>query len=326
MENSFDTIRNWVEVKVDDVFNWVNLMTVSESARAPFHWMDFTDDKIHLKGGKWLFRGQANDEWEIKSSLERQISAKCADRQRSIDVERFAIKEFRRLTECVGEDHNLNPFDCVALMQHYGIPTRLIDFTYSAYVALFFAADAREEFKDKDFSVWAICLDDLGLSGGELKDGDMNVDGGCRYSFYETKHLCGFDDLFSAKSFGVPRSRMYCACPQLGNKRSNAQAGVFLFQSDLSRSFMDDLTYCIGKQAYLVDFDDLKQENPFENECSPYLSRVITFKFDKSLREKARFMLRSMNISPHTLFPDLEGVSKTIVQSIKELKLDCVGI
>lgn len=46
-----------------------------------------------------------------------------------------------------------NHVEWLALMQHYGAPTRLIDFTSSIFVALHFALDGSY---DKDSVIWAI--------------------------------------------------------------------------------------------------------------------------------------------------------------------------
>ena len=45
----------------------------------------------------------------------------------------------------------------LAVMQHYGVPTRLLDFTYSPYVSLYFALRSQpEHYKTVPAAVWAI--------------------------------------------------------------------------------------------------------------------------------------------------------------------------
>jgi hypothetical protein len=52
--------------------------------------------------------------------------------------------------------------ETLAIAQHHGVPTRLLDITHDAFVAAFFAADdARDETKLRDvprFGVWAVDL------------------------------------------------------------------------------------------------------------------------------------------------------------------------
>ena len=92
---------------------------------------------------RWLFRGQRNPEWELETSLER-ASRRCVVEQ--IQYERTVVPEFRRhaysfLSHVPNETNTL---EWLALMQHYGAPTRPLDFTYSFWIALFFAFEEAE--------------------------------------------------------------------------------------------------------------------------------------------------------------------------------------
>ncbi|HEY0843828.1 MAG TPA: FRG domain-containing protein [Noviherbaspirillum sp.] len=81
---------------------------------------------------KWLFRGQPNAEWHLLPSVHRGYSAQ---------QERYLTNEFRvrarsRYADCPANDDYPG---WLALMQHYGLPTRLLDWTHSPLVAAFFA-------------------------------------------------------------------------------------------------------------------------------------------------------------------------------------------
>src|SRR6202035_4195162 len=56
----------------------------------------------------------------------------------------------------------------LGLMQHHGVPTRFLDWTHSAYVALYFALEEPPQRPGKSSALWAINLDWLEQKGREL--------------------------------------------------------------------------------------------------------------------------------------------------------------
>ena len=97
---------------------------------------------------KWIFRGQSNSKWELNpraGRLRYSVTTKTAGQpgsELSGDLERF--EEWRRLAKKVFHELPPNNFDCLAFAQHYGLVTRLLDWTKDPLVALFFAVqDAR---------------------------------------------------------------------------------------------------------------------------------------------------------------------------------------
>lgn len=78
-----------------------------------------------------FYRGQAKD-WELKSKLQRSKEEDAAD----------------LFGENINWDENYSVFENFAHMQHYGEATRLIDFTTSLDIALFFACESEEYMND----------------------------------------------------------------------------------------------------------------------------------------------------------------------------------
>src|SRR4051794_11105790 len=121
-------------------------------------WLDVLDA---LYAGSWnhdlqrfrspyAFRGHSRLDHRLASSLLR-LAAPGADVGR---LELALLRNFRKYAheEGVGED---SIWAWLALGQHRGLPTRLLDWTYSPLVALHFATDSPEDM-DQDGVVWYV--------------------------------------------------------------------------------------------------------------------------------------------------------------------------
>src|SRR5437762_2884401 len=86
----------------------------------------------------WLFRGLRNPNWSLDTTLERAsrrhgICPKAYEKAIVREFQRHAPAYLSRVPSC--DDY----VEWLALMQHYGAPTRFLDFTKSFWIALFFA-------------------------------------------------------------------------------------------------------------------------------------------------------------------------------------------
>jgi hypothetical protein len=115
--------------------------------------------------GEWVFRGQAfHDDYAISSTLERAfVQFGVKESRDQVKIERSILNDFMRSYHVYapatvpGDDDIMAWF---ALMRHYGAPTRLVDVTYSLFIATYFAIESwKAEDKDKGKEppvVWAI--------------------------------------------------------------------------------------------------------------------------------------------------------------------------
>lgn len=86
-----------------------------------------------------FYRGQSDIEYNLEPSVFRKNSKNKEDK--------IYLKV---LAECSNEfDTNMTHIDIISKMQHYGVPTRLLDVTTNALVALYFACEGDEN-KQKD--------------------------------------------------------------------------------------------------------------------------------------------------------------------------------
>ena len=100
---------------------------------------DIFDNSKTFEKEKFIFRGHSNADWEIVSSLDRFIDSHEIKADRN-DFQEYIIESFENSCKEQRLINNDNSNDYLyALAQHYGVPTRLVDWSYSPYVAAFFA-------------------------------------------------------------------------------------------------------------------------------------------------------------------------------------------
>src|SRR6185312_17389274 len=105
----------------------------------------------------FIYRGHADADWFLQSSLERVVG-KAWSAESAMKFEDYSLDVFTSKFHLY-DNENLRPESKLAwlsIMQHYGVPTRLLDFTSSPYVALYFALEGYDPQSKRDFAIFAI--------------------------------------------------------------------------------------------------------------------------------------------------------------------------
>lgn len=104
-----------------------------------------------------LYRGQKDANWDLLPKIARKELNFIGPN--FIKKEKEILSEFKRLSKpYVSTDLFANNWDFLALAQHHGLPTRLLDWTTNPLVALFFAFQEKDD-NLKTRKVWLLIIE-----------------------------------------------------------------------------------------------------------------------------------------------------------------------
>ncbi|MFQ5508376.1 MAG: FRG domain-containing protein [Leptospirillia bacterium] len=127
-------------------------------------------DKWSKKGRLFAWRGQVDASWALHSSLYRRLlwSSPLINAPREEHLagrEGEVLADVHRWGLHMGRSGRLSILNQLALLQHYGAPTRLIDVTFNPLIGLWFATEEKRvngnpDLEDKDGRLFAIDVTD----------------------------------------------------------------------------------------------------------------------------------------------------------------------
>lgn len=113
-------------------------------------WKEFQDWVNDRSRANWLFRGVADAE---KHQLIPKI-ARADFGGYDANQEKTVFQNFKRRARQYIDTSNMTEWDWLAVAQHHGLPTRLLDWTSNPLVAAYFAVTSHPE--DQDGTIYAL--------------------------------------------------------------------------------------------------------------------------------------------------------------------------
>lgn len=258
--------------------------------------------------GLW-FRGQNNFNYNLRPSILRQGKDYGGKAIQEMEL----YREFK-LLKTTQEYHNKTTFEWLILMQHYGLPTRLLDWSQNLLVGLYFATEV-ESIDGAFYALEPLSLNFSSdrLSGFKMFD-HVNTQVKLRANLVSITQLKDFlkleevkniykgngvdlkivDDKLDPPWFQSTIESAIAVRPPIQNDRIFLQRGVFTLHGGKIEGDKK-----IFEPVHIEDLDDVN---------------IIKIKIPKSSKSIVRKELEYCGINEATLFPELEYQSKYILK------------
>jgi hypothetical protein len=261
--------------------------TIPEVGDPPASWKEIEKKCRKALGeeDKWIFRGQRDATWALSTALERALEELAISQSEAWEVEGDLLRRFQRqahhFIDHLPKDDNFPEW--FSLMQHFGAPTRLLDWTHSFYIGLYFAIRDLGHADDGEAALWAIDWQWL----------ESKVPKAHKAIFQEDANLEQPDNfmklLGSESKPGILKINAFRKNPRLV-----IQQGAFLVPTAITKSFEENL------------------RSACESAGGNVKGHVLKLRLSHSGRDDALKHLLRMNVNEASLFPDLSGFAVSL--------------
>lgn len=263
----------------------------------------FEESFYHLND--FIFRGQSNSEWLLEPKLDRVLHNSKRNRYEKSTIEKAMIEKCQKNAQLYIEllPEKEDYYSWFSLIQHYGGPTRFLDFSYSPYIALFFAIN---QTSSKNIALW--CINKTKIWQREVDYYKIEYPDNWFGNFrYKTT------DIFNNLIFDRNKKSMNSILlldQKVNHQRIAVQQGAFLTSMDENSEF----EFCLNSFLDIKEkvADKLSSINIDKIRNSSIIKYVINEKYYKAIAYK----LKMINITSESLFPGFEGFVKSIYMDI----------
>jgi hypothetical protein len=230
------------------------------------------DDKINRYRSSYVYRGMWNKDFELTTSLMRL----GGDYSK---LETHLLRNFKKYALRDASPGN-SIWNWLAVAQHHGLPTRLLDWTYSPYVALHFATNNLLHY-DTDAVIWCVNYVKSNMHLPPVLKDAISVEGSNVFTPEVLEPVCS--SLKELSAFQEEDYVLFLEPPSLDGRIVH-QFALFSMMSNSSALLSD----------WLEQYSDL------------YFRIIIPARLKWEIRDK----LDQANITERVLFPGLNGLSE----------------
>lgn len=227
----------------------------------------------------YLYRGLPNVNFQLKTSL----AINC--KQQGEILEKSILRNFTKYASIDDPKLSDSIWRQLIIGQHHGLPTRLLDWTYSPLIALHFATSG-EPFPLMDENncvLWAINIEEINALLPQKYQGKLLKES----SYLFTVEM--MDDLVQ--------------CLDAYDIDMGCNSMILVEPPSIDQRIINQYSYFSIVPKGITDIEKF---------FNLYTNHTIKYVIDKSLKWRIRDMLDQLNINERIIFPGLDGLSSWI--------------
>lgn len=255
----------------------VKIETLEDVSKLIFE--QFYDDEQERYRSPFLYRGMPNAKFALMTSLQRNCKEKKNEIESSIlrNFTKYATHEDPKLKESVWRQ--------LIIGQHHGLPTRLMDWTFSPLIALHFAT-----------------------SGEDLAKMDRHDSVVWKIDYLELNRLLPMkyqERLLEENAFMLTVDMLHSLVGSLQeyDRDMQDQSMVIVEPPSIEQRIANQYSY------FSIIPNGIDQIEDF---LAKKTTQTVRYIIDRRLRWRIRDMLDQMNINERIIYPGLDGVSMSI--------------
>ena len=244
------------------------------------------NEEIKRTRSNYLYRGLLNKDYRLVTSLWRN----CKDKGK--ELEKSLLRNFRKYALVDNAMFDDSVWTQLTIGQHHGLPTRMLDWTYSPLMALNFAVSepSFEDLPKHDCAIWAVDISEMNSLLPRLYQAELEKQ---KAYFFTIDMLDGItdnldkydDDMRNIVSDG---------------KVEGHSAMVLLEPPSIDQRIINQYSY------FSIVPHDMNDIEAFLEENTKKTKRYI---ISKEIRWEIRDLLDTLNINERIVYPGLDGVA-----------------
>ncbi len=257
-------------VVIDDIFGVTHLITEQR----------YRND-LNRYRSLHIYRGMPNAEFKIVTSLRRI----CKEKRDFLEP--VILANFTKYAAMEDPTIETSVWRQMILGQHHGLPTRLLDWSFSPLAGLHFAVSEKnlDEMDKHDCVVWRIDVDELHAMLPEKYQQIMQKE--------------------KTTVFSLKMLQEACAGPEEYDRDMQGQAMLIVEPPSIEQRIINQYSFF---SIIPLEMEDVVE---FLNERT---NNTVKYIIKKELRWQVRDLLDQLNISERIVYPGLDGLSQWLAR------------